>query len=466
MNIGITEIAFIIAALLAGIILGWVLAKSRSKQDDNIVIDLKSTVKSNSAVLEETKKQLDGKEKMLEDMHGRVEGLKEDKAIAETRAEEAARKVEEQQRLLDDAKTKMSETFQALSGESLKSNNKAFLELAKESLEVVLTEAKGQIEKKEESIKNVVEPLSEALKRYEQGISEMEKTRASAYGNLESQIKGLLDAQQSLQTETGNLVTALRRPEVRGRWGEVTLKRVVELAGMTAYCDYTEQVSVTVDDTRLRPDMIVHLPSEREIVVDSKVSLDAYIDAMNAKTDEERGEYYAKHARQVRKHMKDLATKAYWEQFEKAPEFVVMFIPAESFLSAAVEKDHALIEDGMESRVIIATPTTLIALLRAIAYGWRQEQVTKNAQDIARIGKELYDRFQPFLEHINKTSNYISQAVTSFNKMVMSLERRVIVSVKKFQELGAAGDKELPEVKQVEQSPMVTTEKQEEQEVD
>jgi len=384
----------------------------------------------------------------------RVEALQREKAVAETKVEEAGKRIEEQKKVLEEAREKMTTTFQALSGESLKSNNRAFLELARESLEVILKEAKGEIDKKEESIRTVVKPLEDALKRYELQIGELEKNRAEAYGGLGRQIQSLMEAQQSLRQETGNLVTALRRPEVRGRWGEVTLKRVAELAGMVAHCDYTEQVSVETEEGRLRPDMMVHLPAGREIVVDSKVSLDAYLDAISEDTEEKRIEFMNKHAQQVRKHMKSLSSKAYWAQFQKTPEFVVMFIPGEAFLSAAVENDSTLIEDGMEARVIIATPTTLVALLRAIAYGWRQEQITKNTQEIATLGKELYDRFQPFLDHVNKTGGSLSQAVEAFNRMVRSLEGRVIVSVKKFQELGAAGDKEISEIKQVEQIPV------------
>jgi len=404
--------------------------------------------------LKEAREQLALKDQNIEEVRGKIESLQREKTVAETRNEEAAKRIEEQKRILDEAQEKMTTTFQALSGESLKSNNKAFLELARENLEAVLKEARGDIDKKEESIKNVVKPLEDTLKRYEHQIGEMEKARASAYGNLENQIRSLMATQQSLQKETGNLVTALRRPEVRGRWGEVTLKRVAELAGMTAYCDYTEQVTINTEEGRLRPDMIVHMPAGREIVVDSKVSLDAYLEAIQAEDDELKKEYMAKHSQQVRKHMRDLSTKKYWGQFEKAPDYVVMFVPGEAFFSAAIENDPTLIEDAMQSRVFIASPTILIALLHAIAYGWRQEQIGQNAQDIANLGKELYERFQPFLEHVGKTGGSLSQAVVAFNRMVMSLERRIIVSVKKFRELGASSDKELPEVKQVEQIPM------------
>jgi len=362
--------------------------------------------------------------------------------------------VTSREKTLEKAQEQLATTFRALSGDSLKSNNQAFIELAKESLESVLNKASGRLGEKEESIKNIVGSLDDALRRYEQQVKELESKRSSDYGSLENQIKSLLTANQQLQRETGNLVSALRRPEVRGRWGEVTLKRVVELSGMSEHCDFTEQVSVDTDSGRVRPDMIVHLPAGREIVIDSKVSLDAYMDAISVDNQDSNKELIIKHSQQVRKHMKQLSSKTYWDQFNNAPEFVVMFIPGESFLSAALSADHSLIEDGMESRVIIATPTTLIALLRAVAVGWRQEQIAKHAQEIASLGKEIYDRFYPFLQHINKTGESLSQATESFNRMIMSLERRVMVSVKKFKELGATSDKELPEINPVEQVPM------------
>jgi len=298
--------------------------------------------------------------------------------------------------------------------------------------------------------------LNDALKRYEQQVGVLEKKFASDYGSLDGQIKSLIATNHLLQKETGNLVTALRRPEVRGRWGEVTLKRVVELSGMSEHCDFTEQVSVNTDEGRFRPDLIVHLPATREIVVDSKVSLDAFIDSIAATDEEQRKVLIEKHAQQVRTHMKSLSNKKYWDQFTNAPEFVVMFIPGESFLSAALSVDNSLIEDGMENKVIISTPTTLIALLRAVAFGWRQEQIAKHAQEIADIGKEIYDRFLPFIGHINKTGEHLSHATESFNRMIMSLERRVMVSVRKFKELGATGSAELPEIQPVEQTPMRT----------
>ncbi|MBF0252482.1 MAG: DNA recombination protein RmuC [Candidatus Omnitrophica bacterium] len=443
-----------IIILFIGMLLGYFAAILLKGPNDNKNIALQSKLQSAEEQANELKENLKLKEAQLDVLREKNEQLHTEKAIAETKSAETEKKVTEQKELLDEAKNKLGETFKALSGESLKSNNAAFIELAKESLKVVLEEAKGDIDKKGETIKSIVKPLEEALGRYEKNISDMEKIRASAYGNLENQIRSLLDSQKTLQQETNNLVTALRRPEVRGRWGEITLKRVAELAGMVEHCDYTEQHSVTTEDGRIRPDMVVHLPSERDIVVDSKVSLDAYLDAIASNNEDERKAHLLRHTQQVKKHMKDLSSKSYWEQFDKTPEFVVMFIPGESFLSAAVDNEPLLIEIGMESKVIIATPTTLVSLLRAISYGWRQEHIAKNALEIAKIGKELYDRFQPFLMHVNKVGGSLSQAVVTFNKMAMSLERRILVSVRKFQELGTVGDKELEEIKQIEQQPM------------
>lgn len=437
-----------------GLLIGVVIISGRNRGRDKIVIELQAQVQSYEKLINEIRQQAGNKDEIIERIRREISSAEQAKISAETRLEEAAGNIEEQKKLLERAEEKLTTTFQALSGESLKSNNKAFVELAKETLETVLSRAKGEFGEKEESVKNIVGSLNDALKRYEHEVGELEKKRALDYGSLENQIETLVLTNQQLQKETGNLVTALRRPEVRGRWGEITLKRVVELSGMSEHCDFTEQVSVTTEEGKLRPDMVVHLPASRDIVVDSKVSLDAFIDAAAINDEERRKLLIEKHSQQVRNHMKALTNKKYWDQFSKAPEFVVMFIPGESFLSAALAVDHTLIEDGMENKVIIATPTTLIALLRAVAFGWRQEQIAKHAQEIAALGKEIYDRFEPFLGHVNKTGNYLSQATESFNRMIMSLERRVMVSVRKFKELGAAGDKELPETEPIEQIPM------------
>ena len=453
MNINI-PFMYVVFYLAIGLIMGFLVSFVRSRGKERSSIELQVKLDNSEKALDETRKQVVAREDVTERIRQENRSLEQAKTMAETKLEEALKNIDEQKKILEKAEEKLVTTFQALSGESLKSNNKAFVELAKESLESVVTKAKGEFGEKEQSIKHIVTGLNDALGRYEQQVSELEKKRASDYGSLENQIKSLVTTNQQLQKETGNLVTALRRPEVRGRWGEITLKRVVELSGMAEHCDFTEQTSVSTDEGRLRPDMIVHLPANRDIVVDSKVSLNAFIDAVSVTSEVERKSLIQKHAQHVRNHMKSLTNKKYWDQFSNAPEFVVMFIPGESFLSAALSVDHTLIEDGMENRVIIATPTTLIALLRAVAFGWRQEQIAKHAKEIARLGKDVYDRFEPFIGHINKTGGHLSQATASFNKMISSLETRVMVSVRKFKELGATGDSELASIQPVDQIPV------------
>lgn len=436
-----------------GLVLGAFITASRQRQGEGELASLRSRAEIADRDGAELKSVIAAKDAAVDGLRRDLEQARQDRAVCESRLTEAMRHNEDQRQLLARAEERLTATFQALSGESLKSNNQAFLELARESLGVVLSDAKGDLARREESIRNIVKPLEDALARYESQIGDLERSRIAAYTGLESQIRSLISSETQLQKETGNLVAALRRPEVRGRWGEVTLKRVVELAGMSAHCDYTEQASVETDEGRLRPDMVVHLPNGRDIVLDSKVSLDAYLDASSCQDAEKRVNLIAKHAQQVKRHMRSLAEKSYWDQFPNAPEFVVMFMPGESFLAAALDVDSALIEEGMKDRVIIATPTTLIALLRAIAFGWRQEQLAENAQKIAALGKEIYDRFQPFTEHVNRVGTNLAQAADSFNKMVRSLETRVMVSVRKFRELGAAGDRELPDLAQIEQVP-------------
>ena len=299
----------------------------------------------------------------------------------------------------------------------------------------------------------MIKPLSDALKRYDEQIRAMEEGRHKAYGSLEEQLRALATTHENLQKETSNLVTALRRPEVRGRWGEMQLRRVAELSGMSVHCDFTEQQSVDTEKGRIRPDMIVHLPMERDIVVDSKVSLEAYLDAIASPSDEERKMKMEKHAQQVRSHMNKLGSKEYWSQFSQSPEFVVLFIPGEAFLSPALEMDNTLIEDGIQKRVIIATPTTFVALLRAIAYGWRQEQVTKNAQQISMLGKELYERMSTMAKYFGEMGTAIERSITSYNKIVGSMESRVLPSVRKFKELGVTGAEEIPILEQIDQQP-------------
>lgn len=447
-------IALFLLGLALGFTLAWFMGKGQTRlRVTEAVTQLETKAGVEAAKAAGFESQLRGLETDLREVEQLLAAERESKAVALTRLEESSKNIDEQKKILESAQEKFKTTFEALSGEALKSNNQAFLDLAKKSLDGVLQGTKGEIAEKTNEIKSIVGPLEEILKRYDEQVRELEKNRATAYGSLENQIQSLIGTQQLLQKETGSLVSALRTPHIRGQWGQISLKRVVELAGMTEYCDYQEQVSVKVEESRLQPDMIVKLPNQKQVVLDSKVSLHAYMDYIEAADEASRKAALIRHSQQIRKHMNDLSSKSYWSQFPQAPEFVVMFIPGEPFVSAAVENDPSLIEDGVLNRVIIATPTTLISLLRAIAYGWRQEQVTKNTQVIAELGKQLYERFGTFLGHLAKTRNSLEQSIFNFNRTVSSFEGRVMPSLRKFKELGTTGAEDLPSIEPIEQTP-------------
>jgi len=360
---------------------------------------------------------------------------REARVAAETRLAESEKQLVAQKSLVDEATTKLGDTFKALSSDALRSNSQAFVESAQQTLE----------------------PLKDALKRYETQIQEIERQRQQAYGSLDSQLKSLATSEQQLQRETTNLVNALRRPQVRGRWGELTLKRAVELAGMSEHVDYSEQVSKDTEGGRLRPDMVVRLPGGRQVIVDAKVSLDAYLNGLEAADDEARQACLTQHCRQMKDHIRQLSAKSYWEQFEPTPEFVVMFVPGESFLQAACSVDNAIIEQAMQDGVVLASPTTLVALLRAVAYGWRQEQIAKSAQEVSGLGRDLYDRLRVFLGHFDKIKRGLEAASSAFNQAVGSLESRVLPSARRFRDLGAASGADLPEMEPVETQPRQLT---------
>lgn len=341
---------------------------------------------------------------------------------------------------LQDAQARLSDAFKALSADALKHNNESFLKLAQTALAQFQEGARGDLDKRQQAIDSLVKPIRDSLEKVDVRIGEIEKTRASAYSALSEQLKSLATAQGTLQSETTRLATALSGTRTAGTWGELQLRRVVELAGMVEYCDF----SVQEVSGGLRPDLVVRLPRGQIIAVDAKAPTDAFREAAAAADPAVRASKLSEHAAKVAGHIKALADRAYWEQFTPSPEFVVLFLPGDQFLAAALEADPAIVDRGINSRVLLATPSTLVALLKAAAYGWRQEAVSQNAEEIAKLGRELYDRIVTFAEHLEKMQRGLEQATGAFNKAVGSFESSLLPGARKFTELGARGAKELP----------------------
>jgi DNA recombination protein RmuC len=356
------------------------------------------------------------------------------------------------------ANSKLTAAFSELANQSLKANSENFLRLAEQNLGTQQERAKRELSEREKAVENLVKPIRDALQQSQKQISELEKSRSEAYGSIRAQLETMQLSQRTLAEETHNLAKALRRPEVRGRWGEITLRRLVELAGMVEHCDFKEQVHNVEGDKIMRPDMIVSMPDKRELIVDVKTPLDAYLEAVEAKDDAQRNLHLQRHARNLREHIRKLASKGYWDQFAKSPEFVILFIPGDQFLSAALNEDPDLIEFALSQQIILATPTSFVALLKAVAYGWRQLALAENAEEIRRLAEDLYGRLGTFVTHLNKVGKNLAMSVENYNRAVGSLERKVLPGARKFVELGIRPKKELESVEPLESLPRTIAE--------
>lgn len=428
-----TELLVFIGGLLAGGLVAWQIARGRAlTRAASERSALETRVGAAESAASELRTQITQREQEVADLRRTLQDEQQSRVAANTRLDESLKNVAAQKKLLDEAGEKFRDAFAALSADALRKNSEAFAAQTAEK----------------------VRPLREALQRYEVQIAAVEKIRQEAYGGVKQQLQALGTTHQQLSRETANLIYALRDPQVKGRWGELHLRRTVEAAGLSGHCDFVEQFSVQTEEGRKRPDLIVKLPGDRTIVIDAKVSTDAYLDAAAERDPSKQAEHLARYVRAIRTHIQDLSRKAYWEQFERSPDFVVMFMPGESFFSAALEQDRDLIEDAMRNRVILASPTTLIALLRTVAYSWQQQELLENAAEIGQTAKDLFERVCKFAEHLGKVGEGLRRATDSYNASVASWERRVVPMGRRMTELGVVPkDQTLTELPPVDATP-------------
>jgi DNA recombination protein RmuC len=446
----------VLMALAAGGGMGWVLGvgSARTKAAAALRV-VEADAGAARATVEELRRQQAAAALRAERLEGELADADRARAVAETQAAELRVRLEEERELLETAEARLGNTFRALAADALAANTEGFLSLAAEKLGAARGESEAALEARQRAIEGLVGPVRESLDKVDGKIQELERERGQAYGRLIEQVRGLASAHERLSAETGSLARALRSPTVRGRWGELQLRRVVELAGMLEHCDFTQQVTLVGDERRLRPDLIVRMPGGRQVVIDAKVPLEGYLQAMEAVTDDERRARMHEHAAQVRAHLQKLSSKAYWAELSGTPEFVVMFMPGEAIFGAALEDSPGLIEEGMTRRVLLATPTTLIALLQTVHYGWRQERLAENAEKISEQGRLLHERVATLVEHWDRLGGALGKATEHFNAAAASFEGRVLPAARRLEELGAASKKTIPELPDLDARPRV-----------
>jgi len=414
---------------------------------------LAAAVAAAEAEIEGLRRELGEKEARLAAAVENEESLRQENQRLDGELKVATDRLQVLEKRHEEDQKRLTETFKALSSDLLRDNSKAFLNLAKSSLEAIQERSTQELDKKRMEIESTVKPLKDSLERMDRQIQELEKARSSAYSSITQQLRQVHEGQLRLRTETENLSRSLRRPSVRGRWGEIQLRRVVEMAGMVEYCDFIEQETSSGDTGRMRPDLVVKLPGDKNIVVDSKAAILSYLDAQETDDEAERQRLLAEHARSIRSHITTLGSKAYWEQFQPSPEFVILFLPGENFFSAALAQDHELIEFGVNQKVLLATPTTLIAMLRAVSYGWRQENMAEHAQAIGELGRELYERLAVMGNHFHDLGRSLTRTLDTYNKAVGSFESRVMVTARKFRDLDPMLSREIKELTPVDRLP-------------
>jgi DNA recombination protein RmuC len=448
-TIGIAVVLFLLGAAMT-----WIWSRLHARELSSRVRELEATASGNQSVEAELRRQSLELKAERDVLREKLEMEQQRRVNAETTAQRARENIDEQRKLLDEARTKFSDAFQGLASDALGKSSQQFLELANSKFESLRGEAEGDLEQRKVAIEGLVRPLGDTLGQLNERLQQVESSRQEAYGELRSQVKQLADTSKELRVEASSLSNSLKQPQVKGRWGELTLRRAVELAGMSEHCDFDVQVSVQTEDNEIqRPDLVVHLTGGRQIIVDAKVPLNAFLAAASAQNAEEREEALVDHARLMRDHIRSLSRKEYWKQFQPTPQCVVLFVPGESFFSAALEKMPTLMEEAAEHNVMLASPTTLIAILYGVAHGWRQELLAESAEQISALGKELYDRLTIFADHLGGVGRGLERANKAYTDAVRSFDSRVRPSANRFRELGVASTKEIEELNTIQGLP-------------